>query len=659
MKGTLSGLLSSLNPEQAEAVRYTGGSMLLLAGAGSGKTRVLTYKYAYLVSEEGLYPSQILAVTFTNKAARQMRERVSELLQMKQTQMDVSTFHAYGLKFLSRYGNAVKTLLKRQARVVFDRGDSKSAVKKILKEQGLDPKKVEPNWVLEEISRCKREIAPPSFAYRKLDPPIGPVFERYEELLKEQNAVDFDDLLVLPLQALSSDESLREAERGRYRWILVDEYQDVNKTQYHLLKMIAGPSGKVMVVGDPDQSIYGWRGADMSMILNFEKDFPDARVFLLERNYRSTETILAAANAVIENNSKRREKALWTERDEGFPVNVLLAGNEHAEADYIAEEIYKLRDQGYKYRDMAVLYRINAMSRLYEEIFLRRGIPYRIVRGTAFYERKEIKDTIAFMRLAVNPMDVAALERIGNVPSRGLGPKSLGRLENWIREAVAAESDKIWSKLEETGAGLTGKSGKGASELGKHLRSIWKLREDVSAIVEYILKDIGYEKEFSSESKEKRQERSENIRELLSVADPAEGLESMLAEIALMTDMDLETVADADQVSMMSLHGGKGLEFPVVFIAGLEETIFPHYKCMDDPDQLEEERRLCYVGMTRAEERLYLTAARRRVLFGSMLRNGFSRFLWEIPESCKETEDRGEEDLQDAGRGFDRRHWSW
>lgn len=659
MKKTFPDLLASLNPEQAEAVRYTGGPMLVLAGAGSGKTRVLTYKFAYLVSEEGLSPSGILAVTFTNKAARQMRERVRDLLQIGQTQMDVSTFHAYGLKFLSRYSNVVKSVLKRQARVVFDRGDSRSAVKKILKEQGLDPKKIDPTWVLEEISRCKREIAPPTFEYRKMDPPLQTVFERYENLLKEQHAVDFDDLLVLPLKALSSDASLREAERSRYRWILVDEYQDVNKTQYHLLKMIAGTSGNVMVVGDPDQSIYGWRGADMSMILNFEKDFPDARVFLLERNYRSSETILQAANAVIQNNRKRREKALWTERDAGCPVQVLLAGNEHEEAEYIAAEMRKLRSMGYKYKDMAVLYRINAMSRLYEEIFLRNGIPYRIVRGTAFYERREIKDTIAFMRLAVNPLDAAALERIGNVPSRGLGSKSLAQLESWIRETTATEADSIWLKLEETGGQLKGKAGKGASQLGRHMRHIWEMREDVSGIVQYILKDIGYENEFSSESKEKRQERSENIRELLSVADPAEGLEAMLSEIALMTDMDLESIEGADQVSMMSLHGGKGLEFPVVFIAGLEETIFPHYKCMDDPDQLEEERRLCYVGMTRAEERLYLTAARKRVLFGSILRNGFSRFLWEIPEECKETEDRGEEDFYDAGRRFDRRHWSW
>lgn len=659
MKKTLTGLLSSLNPEQSEAVRYTGGPMLVLAGAGSGKTRVLTYKYAYLVSDEGLRPSQILAVTFTNKAARQMRDRVRELLDMEAGRMDVSTFHAYGLKFLSRYSDEVKSLLGRQARVVFDRGDSKATVRKILKEQGIDPKRFDPNWVLEEISRCKRDVLPPAFGFRKLDPPLEAIFKRYEELLTEQRAVDFDDLLVLPLQALSTDPSLRKAERSRYEWILVDEYQDVNRTQYHLLKMLAGPSGKVMVVGDPDQSIYGWRGADMSMILNFEEDYPNARVFLLERNYRSTEIILSAANAVIRNNRQRREKSLWTERDKGTLVKVLLTGNEHDEAAFISNEIHELKNMGYKYSDMAILYRINAMSRLYEEVFLRNGIPYRIVRGTAFYERREIKDALAFMRLAANPLDAAALERIGNVPSRGLGPKSLMQLEAWIREEMEPGIGDVWSRLEETGARLRGKAAKGASELGKHMRRIWKLREDVPGIVQYILKDLGYEGEFSNEPGEKQQERVENIRELLSVADPADGLEAMLAEIALMTDMDLEDTGDNDQVSMMSLHGGKGLEFPVVFIAGLEESIFPHYKCIEEPDQLEEERRLCYVGMTRAEEKLYMTAARSRVLFGSVLRNGFSRFLWEIPEDCKETEDRGKGDLYDAGRRFNRRHWSW
>ncbi|KUL00801.1 MAG: UvrD/REP helicase, partial [Synergistales bacterium 54_9] len=364
MKEAGSTLLSSLNPEQSEAVRYTDGPMLVLAGAGSGKTRVLTYKYAYLVLEKGLSPSQILAVTFTNKAARQMRDRVMKLLQTETYRMDVSTFHAYGLKFLSRYDKEVKAVLKRQVKVVFDRGDTKTVIRKILKEMSLDPQKVDPRWVLEEISRCKRDVSPPTFEFRKLDAPLGQVFEKYEKLLKEQHAVDFDDLLVLPLKALSTDPELRKNERSRYKWILVDEYQDVNRTQYHLLKMLAGPSGKVMVVGDPDQSIYGWRGADMSMIMNFEKDYPNAKVFLLERNYRSTETILTAANAVIRNNRNRREKTLWTERDKGSPVRVVLMGNEHEEAEFISQEIRNLRNLGYKYKDMAVLYRINAMSRL-------------------------------------------------------------------------------------------------------------------------------------------------------------------------------------------------------------------------------------------------------------------------------------------------------
>ncbi len=656
MRKTVAALLEKLNPRQREAVEYCDGPLLVLAGAGSGKTRVLTSKFAYLISEKKVDADAILAVTFTNKAAREMKERVSGITGSTTGRMEISTFHSWGLRFLIRHREALLTVTGRKASTIFDRGDVRSLVRAIMKEQNIDAKRYDISWVTDQISRARTESDPRTLDVAPLDQPLHEICDIYEQRLKMQGAVDFDDLLRLPLHLLLRDKDVLERERRRTQWILVDEYQDVNRLQYGILKILSGGSGKIMVVGDPDQSIYGWRGADMTMIMNFEKDFSDARVVVLEQNYRSTETILSAANSVIRNNARRKSKNLWTSREGGDDIFTLLARNEREEAEFIANSANTLRSQGYGWGDMAVLYRINAMSRLYEEVFLQTGVPYRIVKGTAFYERKEIKDLLAFLRLSVNPLDNASLSRVGNVPSRGLGPKSLEKLADFIGEEPEGDPDAAWKRVSDSNANLKGKSGEGAGRLASHMIELRRRKSDPSGAVRYILEEMGYEDEIRRTDEERWRERLENVHELLSVTESGD-VEELLAEVALVTDLDLGSDDDPDRVSLMSLHSAKGLEFPVVFLVGLEEAIFPHYRCMDDPDQMEEERRLCYVGMTRAEERLFVSGARSRVLFGSVQRNGFSRFLWEIPEQFREVEDRGEEDMSHAGSWPDRRRW--
>lgn len=655
--GAAETLLSSLNDTQAEAVSYCDGPLLVLAGAGSGKTRVLTHKFAWLVSEAGFDPSSILAVTFTNKAAREMQERVRKLLKTEVKGLDIGTFHSFGLRFLIRNSRDLERISGRRISTIFDRTDVRSMVKGIMKDLDIDQKRFEPGWIIESISRAKAEGDQRLLVPGPLDFPVDKIYPKYQQELARQGAADFDDLLVLPLQIMLNDKEILNREKGRFEWILVDEYQDVNRPQYMLLKLLAGDQPRIMVVGDPDQSIYGWRGADMNMILNFEKDFPRPRVVVLEQNYRSTGNILGAANGVIRNNSRRKPKKLWTSRSCGEKIHVLLGRNEREEAAFIAGEVMRLRDSGFPFGDMAILYRINAMSRLYEEALLRIDIPYRIVRGTAFYERREVKDVIAFMRLAVNPFDSASLERIGNVPTRGLGKKSLEKIAAQISLQGTAADETVWRDVRISGAGLTGKAKEGVCELALHMSRILERELDIPSVIDYIMHDMSYEDELVKFDPDGWRERAENVRELLSVTSSEEGLETMLAQIALVTDLDMMD-DDIDRVSLMSLHAAKGLEFPAVFLTGLEEAIFPHYRCMDDPESLEEERRLCYVGMTRAEERLYMTAARSRVLFGTIQRNGFSRFLWEIPDEFKNTEDRGEEDNPHAGGWPDRRRWS-
>jgi DNA helicase-2/ATP-dependent DNA helicase PcrA len=638
-------LLKGLNGRQKEAVSYCGGPLLVLAGAGSGKTSVLTRKLAYLVEERSIAPHRLLAVTFTNKASREMASRVTELLQGDLGGMEVLTFHAWGLRWLIRQGALLESRGLPRSFVVFDRGDSRSLVKRLRQEFNLDEKRYDTSWILAEMSRGKTECDLATLKPLTLATPWGDFYGRYQEELRRQGALDFDDLLVLPLHLMLTDPEALQAARGRYDWILVDEYQDVNRLQYQLLKLLTGGGTPLMVVGDPDQSIYGWRGADMEMILRFEKDFPGSKTVVLDQNYRSTGIILDAANEVIRNNAERRPKELWTARDRGEAIYSLMARNQEEEARFVADEIERLRTLGFRYGDMALLYRINALSRLYEQRLVEWGIPYRIVRGTSFYERREVKDALAFLRLAVNPRDRASLERIGNVPTRGLGVKSLERLADHLAAFDFIEPEAAWTEIGLTGAGLKGKAGQGVKELAGCMRDLLARGETFPEALHYILGEVGYGAFLAQYDQEGWEDRVENVLELLSVVPQGLPLAETLAEISLFTDQ--ETVDDdEDRVNLLTLHAAKGLEFPVVFMVAMEEGIFPHSRCLDDNREgLEEERRLCYVGMTRAEDRLYLTGARSRLLFGSVQANGFSRFLWEIPDRYKTVDDRGREEV--------------
>jgi DNA helicase-2/ATP-dependent DNA helicase PcrA len=649
------GASRSLNDRQSEAVRWCDGHELVLAGAGSGKTRVLTAKIAHLINERGVAPWRILAVTFTNKAAREMLDRVRQLCGGDLRGMGISTFHSWGLRFLHRRGNALAAAGYPPSFVVFDRGDCRSLAKKIARELDIDAKKA-PS--VEMLSRIYASCDP-----RTLEPDaeewMRPMYAKYRESLRQQGALDFDDLMMLPLHILLNDEALADDERGRTDWILVDEYQDVNRPQYMLLKLLAGRTGRVMAVGDPDQSIYGWRGADMSLIMNFERDFPRARVFVLDQNYRSTGSILSAANAVISNNADRRDKNLWTAADDGAPVKLVKTANDIGESEFIADEIERLTagvgSRIYDYGDICVLYRMNALSRGYEQSLLERGVPYRVVRGTSYYERREIKDVISMLRLAVNPRDAASLERIANVPSRGLGKKSVSDL---ARHLVTAQGDAaaVWEATRDAPP-LRGKSAAGAADLARVMSEI-NSSDSMESAVRHILYNCGYEIYLREEFPDDADERLENVLELLSIMPDEGSVAEALAEVAIYTDQEAMDGED-ERVNLLTLHAAKGLEFPVVFIAGLEEGIFPSVRAVEDDDDVEEERRLCYVGMTRARERLYLTGAARRRLFGQDRLSRFSRFAHELP-SAVVTDDRTRHGgNSDVFRSNNRRNWVW
>jgi DNA helicase-2/ATP-dependent DNA helicase PcrA len=649
----MSDVLRELNPKQAEAVRWCDGPELVLAGAGSGKTRVLTAKIAYLIDVKKVPPYRILALTFTNKAAREMSERVTSLLGMDLHGMQVSTFHSYGLRFLRRNAEKLSEMGYPRSFVIFDRGDCRSVVKRISRDLGIDSRQYDAGGLMNRISTGKSECDPSTLA-PAIEAKWMALYDRYQEDLKRQGALDFDDLMILPLHILQTEREVLERERSRVEWVLVDEYQDVNSPQYHLLNLLIGDGGNIMVVGDPDQSIYGWRGADMSLIMRFEDDFPGARVVILDQNYRSTSNILNAANAVIQRNADRRKKDLWTSSEGGAPVQVLLARNDTEESSFVADEIERLASDGYGYGEITVLYRMNALSRGYEQVLLERGIPYRIVRGVAFYERREIKDVISMLRLAVNPRDMASLERIANVPSRGLGKKGVADLANYL---AAAEGDpsEVWSELMRNPP-LKGRAGRGVAELAGAMLEI--AGEDaLESAINYILYNYGYEEYIRGEFPDDWEERLENIRELSSIM-PGEGnIAEVLAEVALFTDQEVGDAAGS-AVNLLTLHAAKGLEFPVVFLAGCEEGIFPSAHSLDEPGGIEEERRLCYVGMTRARERLYMSGVMSRLLFGGFQRSPFSRFLFELPDDAA-VDDRTRGGGADVRGGPDRRRWSW
>lgn len=629
-----------LNPAQSAAVHYGDGPLLVLAGAGSGKTRVLTYRVAHLLEHQKVDPRQLLAITFTNKAAREMRDRIGRLAPAAAPTLWVSTFHAACLRILRR---EIELLGYNRSFGIYDEGDQQTVVKGCLKDLFLDPKRYPPNTFLAAISWQKNLLVTPEAYARTADgyfeEKVASVYRAYQAMLERNNALDFDDLLMLTVRLFQEQPDILAYYQERFQHVLVDEYQDTNHAQYVWIHHLAGKYRNLTVVGDPDQGIYGWRGADINNILNFERDYPDAKVITLEQNYRSTTTILDAANSVIRHNSERKEKRLVSTKGLGVPIVLFRAADEILEARFVAESIRRIhRDEDIPYRGMAVLYRTNAQSRVLEEILLQKGISYTIVGGTRFYERKEIKDVMAYLRAIVNPADTVSLARIINTPRRGIGKSSLQRFFDYIQETGISPTDALLHAAEINL--ISPKARREMVNLGE-LFQLWRSHEgNVTEIVRDVLESTGYRQELIAEKTVEAQTRMENLDEFLSVTRAFDGgtggtLDEFMGEIALFTDLD--SLEDrSDQVTLMTLHSAKGLEFPVVFVAGLEDGVFPHSRAFSEPAQLEEERRLCYVGITRAEDRLHLTYATRRTIYGNTVYNQPSRFLAEIPRDLFE-----------------------
>ena len=636
-------ILQSLSPIQQKAVTYIDGPLLVLAGAGSGKTRVLTHKIAWLVEENVAAPQNIMAMTFTNKAAGEMRSRISSLVSgQSASKIQAGTFHAYGLKFLFRYINAAKDIVGlKEGFSVFDRNDSNALLKELMKEMKFPEKDSSVADAMDIISRDYMTWRPIPHDSTIEDENYLNLSKKYRAKLRELNAVDFDDLMILPLEILKQDVDLRTYERERIRWLLVDEYQDVNMPQYLLLKYLVGPDCIINVVGDPDQAIYGWRGADIRMILNFEKDFDGAKRIVLDENYRSTGNILGASNALIRNNQNRLKKTLFTSRGMGEKIYTLSAFNDFQEAEFIVQEIERLLN----YKDIAILYRQNAMSRVYEQKFLEQKIPYRIIRGLSFYDRMEVRDALSVLKLALNPLDRASLDRVSNFAIKGMGPKRRAEFEIWLSDLNQSENnlgaEAIWLQVVENQGPFKGQIRLSIKTFAKHMCEILKFADKgIKPAIDYVLYTMMYDNYLRLNYSENYEERINNVQELKSIV-PEGNLSETLAEAALFTDADTSAGHDEDVVGLLTLHASKGLEFPVVFIVGMEEDIFPHSKAKDDDDELEEERRLCYVGITRAEERLYLTSASARRLYGGLVSHDVSRFVYEIPDDFKRNDNRG------------------
>ncbi|MGI6737577.1 MAG: ATP-dependent helicase [Anaerovoracaceae bacterium] len=627
--------LSKLNAQQKEACLHTEGPLLILAGAGSGKTSTMTHRIAHLVEDCGVDPWQILAVTFTNKAAGEMRDRVETLLGSS-VRMWIMTFHAACLRILRR--DADRLGYGRDF-TVYDTVDTKALMKKLLKELQVDEKQFSASSLLATISSCKEKAIDPAAFERQGGSGYraeveSKVYRAYERALHKNNAMDFDDLLLNAVRLLEQEQDVLEKYRQRFQYIMVDEYQDTNQIQYRLVSLLAEESGNLCVVGDDDQCIYQWRGADLRNILDFERDFPGAKVIKLEQNYRSTGNILAAAHSVITHNRGRKDKKLWTTAEDGRPITYARLDSEKEEARYVAQEVTLLHDGQRRYADFAVLYRTNAQSRTFEEAFSARGIPYRVVGGTRYYERREIKDMLSYMRLVQNPADDLSLLRILNEPKRGIGAKTQEKLTAW----AGVRGDNLFALLSdaEVQASLSAKARRAVQSLLELLRHYHEERDNlrVSDIYDGLLTGTGYLAALEAAGTVEAEGRIENLLEFKSVIyeDEAKGeitLSEFLEQIALLSDIDNHDPSE-DAVTLMTLHSAKGLEFPVVFLAGMEDGLFPGWRSMDDPRRLEEERRLCYVGMTRARERLILTGAAYRVLYGSGGYTRESTFLHEV-----------------------------
>lgn len=655
-------MMEGLNPQQREAVMTTEGPLLVVAGAGSGKTRVLTQRIIFLLKEKKVVPWSILAITFTNKAAREMKERVAAMTGPDAEDIWISTFHAMCVRILRR---DIDRLGYQRSFTILDASDQLSVVKQCLKDLNIDPKQYEPRSILAVISQLKNELVTPQAYLQKVghspyEKVTADVYQRYQRQLKSNNALDFDDLIMLTIRLFEQEPEVLDFYQKKFRYIHVDEYQDTNHAQYKLVKLLAEQHHNICVVGDGDQSIYGWRGADITNILTFEKDYPEARVIKLEQNYRSTKRILEAANHVIENNISRKPKKLWTENQTGEKINIYIGDNEHSEAYFIVEKIMEGRNKGRNYRDFAILYRTNAQSRVIEEVLVKSNIPYVIFGGTKFYDRKEIKDILAYLRLISNPDDDISLRRIINVPKRGIGQTTVEKIADY---AAQHEISMYQAIRQADQIGLSSRATSSVQKFADQIAQFSQMTDylSVTELTEEVLEKTEYRLSLLKENTLESRSRLENIDEFLSVTMEFEKnnedktLLAFLTDLALIADIDsMNEEAEDDTVMLMTMHSAKGLEFPVVVIAGMEEGIFPHNRALMDEPEMEEERRLAYVGITRAEEELYLTAARMRTLYGRTMMNEPSRFLDEIPEGIVER-------LGDmrAGGGRELRSPSW
>lgn len=636
-------LLSTLNKEQQEAVKQTEGPLLIMAGAGSGKTRVLTHRIAYLIDEKDVAPRNILAITFTNKAAREMKDRVAQLVGPESHYMWVSTFHSMCVRILRR---DIERIGYSKNFSIIDSSDQLSVMKQILKNLNIDPKQYDPRAMLAQISNRKNELITPEqatdTANNYYEKQVAEIYHAYQKTLRKNHVLDFDDLIMETIHLFKRVPEVLTYYQHRFQYIHVDEYQDTNHAQYYLIKQLAGRFQNLCVVGDSDQSIYRWRGADITNILSFEKDYPSAKTIFLEQNYRSTKSILDAANHVINHNTGRKPKKLWTDNDDGKNITYYQAGTEREEAYYITEKIQDLVREGtYSLDDIAILYRTNAQSRAVEDTLLKANMAYQMVGGLKFYDRKEIKDIIAYLRLITNPADDISFERIVNVPKRGIGAASIEKLRTYALMQDLSLFDAI---LEVEATNVPKRAANALMNFRLMMDNFINQQEFLSAtdMVETVLEQTEYEEALKNEKSIEAQTRLENIEEFKTVTTDFEktseedtSLVAFLTDLALIADIDSmdddEEAEDEAKVTLMTLHSAKGLEFPVVFLIGLEEGIFPHSRSMMDEEEMEEERRLAYVGITRAEQELFLTHAQMRTLYGRTNMNPISRFISEIP----------------------------
>ncbi|WP_226584424.1 DNA helicase PcrA [Halobacillus litoralis] len=652
MTQALNALIQGLNTEQRNAVTHTEGPLLIMAGAGSGKTRVLTHRIAYLLSEKDIAPRNILAITFTNKAAREMKERVESLVGKDGEKIWMSTFHSMCVRILRR---DIDRIGYDRNFSILDSSDQLSVIKQVLKEINLDPKKWDPRAMLGAISNSKNELMTAEDYAKQAgnmhEEQIAEIYKGYQKKLRKNQSLDFDDLIMQTLRLFDEVPEVLESYQRRFQYIHVDEYQDTNHAQYQLVKHLASRYQNLCVVGDSDQSIYAWRGADIQNILNFESDYPNARTILLEQNYRSTELILDAANNVIDKNSGRKPKRLWTDNKGGEKIHYHQAGTEREEGLFVTDKIEDLVRQGrYRYQDVAILYRTNAQSRTIEETFVKAGVPYQMIGGTKFYDRKEIKDMLAYLRLIANPNDDLSFQRVVNEPKRGVGKTSMDKML-----AYAADHDiSLYDAAAEVDfVGVSAKAAKAIMSFRKMIQNWCDQQEFLSAtdMVQEVIDKTGYEEMLKNEKSIEAQSRLENIEEFKSVTKNFEEnaedktLVAFLTDLALIADIDSmnEDPSSDDTVTLMTLHSAKGLEFPVVFLIGMEENVFPHSRALMEEEEMEEERRLAYVGITRAEKELFISHAKMRTLYGRTNMNPISRFIHEIPGELIEGKEEKEE----------------